>query len=76
MTVGLATADRVMARIYDVSGRLVRTLADRNFTPGNYRLEWDGTDDSGRQMQRGVYFTQVKYARTHFTDAKKLTVLK
>jgi hypothetical protein len=76
VTFGLSRADRVTVRVYDVSGRLVRTLADRNFTPGNYHLEWDGTNDGGRQMERGVYFTQVKYARTHFTDAKKLTVLK
>jgi hypothetical protein len=73
---GLAKADRVTARVFDVSGRLVRTLADRNFPAGEYDLYWDGTDDGGRQMERGVYFTQVKYARNHFTDAKKLTVLK
>ena len=64
------------ARVYDVSGRLVRTLADRNFEAGPHTLTWDGTDDHGRQMERGVYFTQVRYASTRFTDAKKLTVLK
>jgi len=73
---GLAKADRVTARVYDVSGRLVRTLVDRNFPAGEHDLYWDGTDDGGRQMERGVYFTQVRYAKTRFTDAKKLTVLK
>jgi hypothetical protein len=73
---GLAKADRVTARVYDVSGRLVRTLADRNYQAGEYDLYWDGTDDGGRQMERGVYFTQLRYAKTRFTDAKKLTVLK
>jgi flagellar hook assembly protein FlgD len=73
---GLAKADRVTARVFDVSGRLVRTLVDRNFPAGEHDLYWDGTDDGGRQMERGVYFTQVRYAKTRFTDAKKLTVLK
>jgi hypothetical protein len=73
---GLAKPDRVTARVYDVSGRLVRTLADRNFQAGEHDLFWDGTDDGGRQMERGVYFTQVKYAKTRFVDAKKITVLK
>ena len=73
---GLAQSDRVTARVFDVSGRLVRTLADRTYNAGEYDLLWDGTDDGGRQMDRGVYFTQVKYARNHFSEAKKLTVLK
>jgi hypothetical protein len=73
---GLSRADRVQVRVYDVTGRLVRTLADRTFRAGEHDLVWDGTDDAGRQMSRGVYFTQVRYAATKFTDAKKLTVLK
>ena len=76
MNFALSRPDRVTVRVYDVSGRLVRTLADRNFDAGPQSLTWDGSDDGGRQVQRGVYFTQVKYARTRFTDAKKLTVLK
>ena len=76
MNFGLARADRVTARIYDVSGRLVRTLADRDFAPGDYRLVWDGSDDRGRSMPRGVYFTEIHYARTGFRETKKLTVLR
>jgi len=73
---GLAQPDRVTARVYDVSGRLVRTLADRNFPAGEHDLYWDGTDDNGRRMERGVYFTQLKYAKTGFVDAKKIAVLR
>ena len=73
---GLARADRVQIRVYDVTGRLVRTLADRNFTAGEHDLVWDGSDNAGVQMARGVYFTQVRYMNSHFTDARKLTVLK
>jgi len=72
----LSRPDRVTARVFDVSGRLVRTLADRTFQAGEHDLFWDGTDDGGRQMERGVYFTQVKFARNHFNEARKLTVLK
>jgi len=73
---GLAKGDRVEVKVFDVSGRLVRTLADRSFAPGKYSLTWDGVDNDGRQVARGVYFTQVKYVNSRFTDAKKLTVLK
>jgi hypothetical protein len=73
---GLANPDRVTARVYDVTGRLVRTLADRNFPAGEHDLYWDGADDGGRMMQRGVYFTQLRYAKTGFVDARKVTVLR
>jgi hypothetical protein len=73
---GLSRADRVEVKVFDVGGRLVRTLAVRDFAPGKYTLTWDGVDNDGRQVARGVYFTQVKYVNSRFTDAKKLTVLK
>jgi hypothetical protein len=73
---GLAQSDRVEVKVFDVSGRLVRTLADRQFAAGRHTVTWDGVDNTGRAVPRGVYFTQVKYVNRHFTDAKKLTVLK
>ena len=59
---GLANSDRVRIRVYDVTGRLVRTLADRSFNAGEYDLAWDGADDSGSQVARGVYFARIEYA--------------
>jgi hypothetical protein len=54
---GLASAKKVTARVYDVSGRRVRTLAtDRLFQAGEHTLLWDGADDRGRALPRGVYF--------------------
>jgi hypothetical protein len=73
---GLAKADRVEVKVYDVTGRLVRTLANRNFQAGPQSLVWDGSNDQGHVVSRGVYFTQVKYANSGFVDAKKVTVLK
>jgi FlgD Ig-like domain len=73
---GLAKSDRVEVKVYDVTGRLVRSLANRNFPAGEHTLTWDGTDDSGNSVSRGVYFTQVKFVNSKFVDAKKLTVLK
>jgi hypothetical protein len=73
---GLSKADRVEVKIFDVTGRLVRSLADRQFTAGPQKLFWDGTDNAGRQVARGVYFTQVKYQNAKFAASRKLTVLK
>lgn len=59
---GLASSDKVRIRMYDVTGRLVRTLADRSFNAGEYDLAWDGADDAGNQVARGVYFARIEYA--------------
>jgi hypothetical protein len=55
---GLAQAGRAQVNIYDVAGRKVRTLADRMFPAGEQELKWDGTDDAGNAVGRGVYFVR------------------
>ena len=72
---GLAQADRVEVDVYDVSGRQIRKLADRMFPAGEHTLTWDGVNDRGQMVPRGVYFTQVRYMNRHITNARKLTVL-
>jgi hypothetical protein len=75
----LAQADRVTVRIYDVSGRLVRTLADGQlFKAGRVdpALTWDGLDDGGRAVARGAYFASVRYQSSRYETARKMIVLK
>ena len=74
---GLAKSDLVDVKVYDVTGRLVKTLANRQaFKAGPSKLVWDGRNDQGQVVSRGVYFTQVKFINSGFVDAKKVTVLK
>ena len=39
----LAKAGPVRLAVYDVRGRLVQTLEDRDRQPGTYEVEWDAT---------------------------------
>jgi len=54
----------VLVQIFTVSGRLVKTLEATMFSDGAIRqddcLEWDGKDQYGDQLARGVYLYQVK----------------
>ena len=59
---GVSGSDRVKVKLYDVTGRQIRTLADRAFPAGEHSLTWDGSDDSGSQVARGVYFARIEYA--------------
>jgi hypothetical protein len=47
--------------IYTVSGKLIKTLARTINTPGNrsIELEWDGLDDWGQKIGRGVYLYRL-----------------
>ncbi len=55
---GIAKPGRVQVNVYDVAGRKLRTLADRMFPAGEHKLVWDGADDTGRKVPRGVYFVR------------------
>jgi hypothetical protein len=55
---GIAQTGRVQVHVYDVAGRKVRMLADRVFPAGEATLIWDGTDDGGHKVARGVYFVR------------------
>jgi len=57
----------VTLRIYDVGGRLVRTLVEGPQTAGQKTVIWDGKDDGGRSVASGVYFSRLQapgYNRT------------
>jgi hypothetical protein len=47
-------------RVYDVRGRLVRTLLDADPGPGERSLSWDGRDDNGRLLASGSYRIQLE----------------
>jgi len=48
--------DYISIKIFDISGRVRRVLADRYFNPGKYFLDWDGKDSLGKRVGNGVYF--------------------
>jgi hypothetical protein len=50
----------VTLRIYDVSGKLVRTLVDGPQTAGQKTAAWNGRDNRGHSVASGVYFYQLQ----------------
>ncbi len=49
----------VYLAIYDVSGKLVRTLINRRMRSGSHEAEWDGRDNGGRAVASGIYFYRL-----------------
>jgi len=54
----LPRATTVRMVLFDVRGRLVRTLVEGERDAGAHRVVWDGTDEQGRAVSSGVYFVR------------------
>ncbi len=64
----------VSLSIYDVTGKLIRTLVDGERREGSYTVAWDGTDISGKYAASGIYLYRLE--TVEFTDTKKLILLR
>jgi Ca-activated chloride channel homolog len=63
----------VVLRIYDVLGRLVKILVDKEQPSGAHSVNWDGKDFSGNSVVSGVYFYSLEVGE--FKITKKMLVL-
>ncbi len=63
LTTGLLGLSATHLHIYDVQGRLVRTLAVNRESP----TVWDGRDDAGQLLPSGTYLARCDVAGEHAT---------
>jgi hypothetical protein len=61
-------------KVYDVRGRLVRTLIDEVRPAGSNKLEWDGRNNAGQRVASGVYMYRLIVG--DIVQTKKMTLLK
>ena len=75
---GVAVPGRVTLCVYDLAGRKVRTLVDRDVESGEHKVVWDGTTDVGKRAASGVYFLRMEAAghTDAFHATRKLVLLK
>jgi hypothetical protein len=64
----------VTVELYDVAGRLVRTLVDEVRPAGRHEVLWNGVDDSGRALSSGVYFARMR--ADGFEQTRKMTLVR
>ncbi len=67
-------AGSVILDIYDIQGRLVKTLARGHFAEGDHVRRWDGTTDSGGRASSGHYIVRMDAGSHQATT--KLTLVK
>jgi len=55
----LATNQKVKIDIYDLTGRYIRTLVNKELKAGTYTIIWDKKDSKGKEVAKGIYFYQL-----------------
>ena len=66
---------RVSVRIYDVSGRLVRTLVNGEyFAEGTHTVTWNGRDDGGQPVASGAYIYTLEWGQ--FRQSRSMILAK
>jgi hypothetical protein len=69
----LSARSRAKLAVYDVAGRLVRTVLDEELPEGDHAVSWDGRGHGGIRVAGGTYF--VKLTAGDVTGTRKVLFL-
>jgi hypothetical protein len=64
----------VSIHVFDIAGRLVKTLLDEESRVGYDRISWDGTDEAGGKVPDAIYF--YKMEAENYTEIKKMVFIR
>jgi hypothetical protein len=62
-------------KLYDIQGRLIRTLLHSREELGKHNIVWDGRDDSNHELPSGVYFARITQWGIDFINPSRKLVL-
>ncbi|MBD3386985.1 T9SS type A sorting domain-containing protein [candidate division KSB1 bacterium] len=71
----------VLINIYDIRGRLVKTLVHGQWTTGEHHIPWNGINQHGQLVATGIYFYRIEMQSLQgdeilFSDVKKMLFVK
>jgi Tol biopolymer transport system component len=70
----LSTTGNVRLKVYDITGKLVRTLVDGKQKVGNYEIKWDGRNERGEEVRSGIYFYRL--SMDDFREIQKMIMIR
>ena len=71
----LANDSSVELSIYNLKGQKVKQLVSDQLSAGQYSVDWNGTDNNGKDVSSGIYLYKLKVGN-HYTSTKKMILLK
>lgn len=70
----LPKSGMVDVKIYDINGRLIRTMLNEHQEMGTHQIKWDSKNDAGTTVASGVYFYQIRFDNSVLS--RKMLLLK
>jgi len=70
----LGNPTNVFLEIYDLSGKLIKTLVENKRVNGSFKIQWDGSNNFGKPVSSGVYIYTLK--TNGFNRSKKLVLIR
>jgi len=70
----LKESGMVTLHVFDVSGQLIRTLADKFYPAGTHSVIWNGRDSGGNRVASGVYFFRLTTG--NYSKTRKMILLR
>ena len=71
---GISKQEHVIISIYDVSGRWIINIIDKNMLPGIHKFRWNGKNSRGNHVPSGDYLLVMRSGS--FTRSRKILFLK
>ena len=66
---------RISVKVFDMTGRLVKTVVDNDFySKGRHTVQWDGTTSAGSTAASGTYVYQLTYG--NFSKSRTMVLIK
>jgi len=70
---------RVTLKLYDILGRVVKTITNRNYEAGYHTQTWDGTNSQNNSVSSGIYLISIHFQSGNiddFSSSKRLLYIK
>jgi flagellar hook assembly protein FlgD len=64
----------VTLKIYDLLGREIKTLVDREMSAGNYTVTWNADDNFGKKVSTGIYLYSLYAGK--YSVTRKMALIK
>ncbi len=70
----ITETQKVILQIFNIEGRLIKTLVDNQLFAGRHEFSWNGLDNQARAVASGVYYYVVKSG--DYQSAKRMVLMR
>ncbi len=74
ITFSLEKSEKISVKIFDITGRFVKSLTDNFLNEGRIELNWNTTDENENNINPGIYF--LKFDAQNYSEVIKIIVSK